>query len=258
MGRHRDPASRTGNITDRTHQRRFVAIKPGKPRAVNLPDDHPAFVEARTIFPSRVFHASVLPRLLKSGHNSRKTGKMVTKGKWRGMPIFTLTLEERATCPRTCRQWRDCYGRGMQYAERIIHDSVFEDRLASELDALNVLHPLGFVIRLHILGDFFSADYVHFWEGALIACPALRVWGYTSRSPFDKIGRELFRVTAEQWDRFAIRFSNGGFDTLCAEVVDSAEQTPHIICPAQTGKTDCCATCSFCWQSQKTIAFLRH
>jgi hypothetical protein len=28
--------------------------------------------------------------------------------------------------------------------------------------------------------------------------------------------------------------------------------------PAQTGKTDCCATCALCWHSDRTIAFLRH
>src|SRR5262249_24811065 len=30
----------------------------------------------------------------------------------------TLTLEERATCPTTCRHWRDCYGNKMHRAQR--------------------------------------------------------------------------------------------------------------------------------------------
>ena len=31
-----------------------------------------------------------------------------------------------------------------------------------------------------------------------------------------------------------------------------------ILCPAQTGATDCCATCALCWASTRTIAFRRH
>lgn len=245
--------------TDHTGQRRFVAFKPkGKPRVVRMPADHPAFVEGRTIMPKQVVHASLVPRVLKSGEWSRKTGKRVTKGRWKDMPIFTLTLEERATCPRSCPEWRTCYGANMPWAERIIHDDAFEMRLWDELQALNRKHPVGFVVRLHILGDFYSIDYVAIWEAALEHFPALRVFGYTARSPFEPIGRELFVLTNRLADRFSIRFSNGGFATGCAEVVDRAEDTTNIICPAQTGRTDCCATCALCWQSTKTIAFLRH
>lgn len=259
MSRLLDVNARNRANTDRTHQRRFVSIKPKEqPRSVNLAEDHPALVEGRTLMPNRVFHASLVDRVLKSGRWSRKTGKLVTKGRWRGFPIFTLTLEERATCPRSCAQWRTCYGRNMPFAERIIHDGVFEARLWSELEALDRLHPDGFVVRLHILGDFYSIEYVAIWEAALSIFPALRVFGYTARSPFEPIGRELFVLTNRLPDRFSIRFSNGGFATGCAEVVDRAEDTSNIICPAQTGKTDCCATCALCWQSPKTIAFLRH
>ena len=31
-----------------------------------------------------------------------------------------------------------------------------------------------------------------------------------------------------------------------------------ILCPAQTGATDCCATCALCWQSLRSIAFRPH
>lgn len=44
------------------------------------------------------------------GANNPKTGKRITKGLWAGMPIYTLTLEERASCPSYCHMWRDCYG----------------------------------------------------------------------------------------------------------------------------------------------------
>ena len=64
-----------------------------------------AILGGRTIYPSTV----VSPRefwALKSGANWRKIGGEVLKGKWRGFPIYILNLEERATCPASCRHWR--------------------------------------------------------------------------------------------------------------------------------------------------------
>jgi hypothetical protein len=80
----------------------------------------PAYRTGRTIFPERVFDPSEVKRVLKDGHQSRKIGKFVTKGPRRGWPLFTLTLEERATCPRSCKAWAFCYGNNMQAAERIV------------------------------------------------------------------------------------------------------------------------------------------
>jgi hypothetical protein len=69
---------------------------------VGLRQDHPAAVEGRTIFPRSVVGAADSPRLLVSGHNNSKLGKEVLRGSRAGWPIFHLTLEERATCPRSC------------------------------------------------------------------------------------------------------------------------------------------------------------
>ncbi len=237
--------------------RRFATPKP-KGARINLPSSHPASRDAHSLFPSRVFHASVLPRLLKSGENASKIGKVITKGKWRGFPVYTLTLEERATCPRSCQQWATCYGNNMHMAERIIGDEIFENRLWDELATLNDKHPAGFVVRLHILGDFYDQLYVDLWEGALDAFPALHVFGYTAHTHGSEMGDRLLSLATTRWARFAVRLS--GFDELNfgAVVVDRDEGTDHIICPAQSGGTECCATCGLCWQSVRTIAFLRH
>jgi hypothetical protein len=100
--------------------RRFESVKP-KGRGRSLAPTHAAVREARTIFPTTVNavdHPRV-KRILKGGENSRKIGKRVTKGRYKGFFIFTLTLEERATCPRTCEVFGACYGNGMPYAQRI-------------------------------------------------------------------------------------------------------------------------------------------
>lgn len=222
------------------------------------PFDHQA-IDGTTRFPSRRFPPSEVPRLLISGFNSRKIGKTVMKGKWKGFPIFTLTLVERETCPRTCKAWLTCYGNNMHYSRRIIAGPHLERPLWSELDALQRQHPRGFVVRLHVLGDFYSMSYVDFWRRALDNFPALRVFGYTARDPVnEEIGRHLGKLIVQKWDRFAVRFSGYGFSIYGAEIIEPGAKTPHVICPAQTGRTDCCATCAFCWQGRKTVAFYEH
>jgi hypothetical protein len=218
----------------------------------------PAFSTGRTLFPSRVFDPDEVGRVLKDGHQSRKIGKFVTKGKLKGFPIFTLTLEERATCPRSCLQWSGCYGNSMQAAERIVAGPVLEAALWDELAGLQQKHPGGFLVRLHVLGDFYSADYARLWHGALEAYPALHVFGYTAREPSGEIGQLICEMIGVWPERFHVRFSGWNGSRNGAVVIDSPGHTEHVVCPAQTGKTDCCATCALCWHSDRTIAFLRH
>lgn len=245
-------------------QRRFTSIKP-KGRGIDLLPNHPAVVEARTIFPTTVNDVGNprVKRLLKGGENSRKIGKTITKGRLRGCPIFTLTLEERATCPRSCAVYGACYGNGMPYAQRLKHGAEFEARLWDELEAKQARHPRGFLVRLHVLGDFYSVDYVALWAGALASFPALNVFGYTAREPESDIGAALAELVGYHGQRFAIRFSGHDGPTDGSVVIDDArhDHLPGtIICPAQTDESGerHCGSCGLCWQSQRTIAFARH
>lgn len=256
-----DPRRRYKSVSERYEYggalRRFVSIKPHGHR-VNLGPDHPAVAEGRTLFPSRVEDPDQRPRLLIDGHSSRKIGQKVMKGRWKGFPIFTLTLEERATCPRACAQWATCYGNSMNWARRIRHGRALEERLWEELAEKQRRHPGGFVVRLHVLGDFYSEDYAELWAEALEAYPALHVFGYTAHAPDSEIGAVISQLLGVHPLRWAMRFSGLDFPTDGAVVVDSEDETEHLVCPAQRGLTDCCATCALCWQTDRTIAFLRH
>ncbi len=237
--------------------RRFVGIKP-KGHRLHLSDDHPALVKGQSLFQARVEDQSERPRLLIDGHNSRKIGRRVTKGHFKGFPIFTLTLEERATCPSSCLEWKTCYGNSMNWARRIKHGPEFEERLWGELADKEAAHSTGFLVRLHILGDFYSVDYARLWAEALEAYPALHIFGYTARGPQTDIGQVICETLGVFPERFHVRFSGWSGPKNGAIVIDKAGDTGHLICPAQTGKTDCCATCALCWHSDRTIAFLRH
>lgn len=219
---------------------------------------HPAYRTGRSIFPSRVFDPDEVQRVLKDGHQSRKIGKFVTKGRYKGFFIYTLTLEERATCPRSCKAWAFCFGNNMQAAERIVAGPALEAKLWEELAYLQRKHPSGFLVRLHVLGDFYSVDCAQLWHEALEAYPALHIFGYTAREPSGEIGQLICEMLGVWPERFHVRFSGWNGPRNGAVIVERADQTEHVVCPAQTGKTDCCATCALCWHSDRTIAFLRH
>lgn len=230
---------------------------PKTKRQVTLAENHPAIKHSRTIYPSTLRDAHEVKNVLKSGENQRKLGKRVTKGWWKGFPIYALTLEERRTCPRSCEVFNVCYGNNMHLAQRMRAGKALEVALWAELGALNAAHPKGFVVRLHVLGDFYSVAYVKFWEQALDAFPALHCFGYTAWPLDVPIGRAVAELARDRWDRWAFRFS-GLHGPLYGSVVVDHDDGRYLVCPAQTEKTECCGTCGFCWQSNKTIAFLKH
>lgn len=218
--------------------------------------DHWAVRSGRAIYPGQVSK----PRMghLRPGAYYTKLGKRIEKGPWRGMPVFALTLEERATCPRECALYVSCYGNHMQWAKRSPHGPEFEIELWRELHVLNRKHPAGFVVRLHVLGDFYSVSYVDLWEAALDHFPALHVFGYSARKN-DEIGIAVKRLRDTRWARFAIRTS-ASRQTCGTVVIENVDDCPPgaIVCPAQTGKTRSCSTCGLCWHSQRPVAFVRH
>lgn len=225
--------------------------------ALELPPNHPAAVEGRSYFkkPARP-HRDGEP-LLKSGMNSRKIGAKVMKGPWSGMPIYTLTLEERATCPRSCEQWLTCYGNRMPWPHRHKHGPEMERQLEAELRRLQWKHPKGFVVRLHVLGDFYSLEYVRRWATWLDIFPALNVFGYTAWLPGTAIGDEIAALRDKRWDQFAVRTS-GGAAGMPRTIVSDKPEPGIITCPAETGQTQCCATCGLCWGTKRDILFLAH
>lgn len=222
--------------------------KIGKP--LTLRADHPAVIEGRTIFPSRVTDAA--ERVLKSGEHQRKLGSHVVKGRWAGMPIYTLTLEERATCPRSCQHWQDCYGNHMHFPHRHVAGELLEAKLQRELEFLAHENPRGFVVRLHILGDFYDPHYVYLWGWWMQTIPQLHVFGYTAREMGTSIGIALETVRDMFPQRWWVRWSERDKET------DLSTGDSGIICPVQTGKTDCCGTCGLCWSVDKPIRFLLH
>lgn len=222
-------------------------------KSLNL--SNPALSNATTIFLKQVKDPCDVKRLLQpatSNSKLSKSGTAITKGKWKGMPLYSLSLEERATCPKTCNQWTNCYGNNMPFANRIDHESKsFVSALGAEVEALSLKYPKGIVIRLHVLGDFYSTGYVNFWLKALKSYPNLKIFGYTHRLKTSMIGSAIEKLNrAGAW----IRWSDAGGEM-------SANCPPRkgdIVCPEQLSKTESCLTCMICASKVPSIGFLEH
>lgn len=255
-------------LGDDTTLTRFVKIKGehafGR-RQFALPGLEPmnrAAIEGRSKFSAKgVRDPADLPHVLVSGHSNVKIGRDVRKGPLRGYWIYTLSLEERATCPRTCHHWLTCYGNNMPYAKRVRHGAELEAALQVEIpQLLAVKGRVGVLIRLHALGDFYSVDYVHAWRLLLAQHPRLAVYGYTAWPPDSDIGLAVGAMNRAYPGRSFIRYSNGKLEQNCTVSIRTPDQAPAtaIICPEQVGKTAACATCGLCWHTQKNIAFIEH
>jgi hypothetical protein len=225
---------------------------------LNLKPGHKALTSGRTIFLQTVKNPTKVGRLLQPAVTNTKMGKgktMIVRGRWAGMPLYLLSLEERKTCPKSCQQWSNCYGNNMPFANRIDHEAgSFYATLSSELSALALKHPSGFVVRLHVLGDFFSVAYIRYWQKMQAKHPELRIYGYTHRYPGTKIGDAI-----EAWnspDRTWIRFSDRGGEMSAN--VGPAVRGDEIQCPEEVGLTESCLTCGLCWQTTRPIKFLEH
>ena len=197
--------------------------------------------------------------VLKSGDNNAKLGFKIESKRWKDKRLYSLTLTERDTCPIDCHHWDDCYGNNMPFAHRFSIDGL-TDKLRIEIPALLNKHKSGIVIRLHVLGDFYSPEYVAFWEEMLATYPTLCLFGYTARRVDSDIGKAIYLMNLRYGDRCVIRYSrNESFDTVGQSfAAEESFDGESFTCPEQTGKLDSCAACGLCWTVTKTVRFLSH
>lgn len=202
-------------------------------------------------------------RVLKPGSNNKKLGFGITAMKWRGKKLYSLTLTERDTCPKSCHHWDDCYGNNMPFAHRFKTEGL-EAKLRLEIDLLMAENTKGIVVRLHVLGDFYSVGYVEFWASMLQRWPKrLAVFGYTAREPHTAIGKRIADVGQAYPYSWVIRHSKSqeyeGTSLIGTRYAASEEfEGDCFTCPEQTGKLDSCADCGLCWSVTKTVKFLTH
>ena len=198
--------------------------------------------------------------IVKPASNNKKLSgtqklKVITKGRYAGLPMFKVSLEERKTCPKSCELWKDCYGNNMIWGHRIDHEHPeFYTILESELDLISKRSPLGFVVRLHELGDFFSTEYTSIWASYISKFPRLNIIGFTSRSEHSEIGGIIAEMNKNR-KRVYIRWSNTNKEM---GTTIGPKEKKNFRCPAETIEDSCCMNCTACWETDKLVKFTKH
>lgn len=204
--------------------------------------------------------------ILKDGKHNSKIGGTVMLGRLEGAPIRTLSLEERATCPRSCEHWRSCYGNNDQHATRWRHGDELMDRLEDEIDLL-ILENKQALIRLHYLGDFWSSAYVAWWADMITKHQGLHAFGFTAWKPGTEIGDMIARVRALYPQRFMIRHSGtcGKWGSFTIDLPTQKKTIGDAVtCPEQLDSMNGgdqsrhCANCAVCWSTAAAIVFVEH
>lgn len=229
---------------------------------------HPTIAAKRTNFPSTVVTSAETPRVLAHRLQGGKLGQRVSTGRWRGLKIYSVTLEERATCPSTCPEFRSCYGNNMPLARRHRLDRHLMARIDEEVADLTAKRGRGILVRLHQLGDFgqpenpeLALEYVACWRSLLHDHRKLHVFGYTAHPPTSRIGRAIDALNDDFPDQCRIRFSGhrigGGRGAF---VIERGEQPGKgaFVCLVENEKAKNCADCALCWQAAGDVAFWRH
>tara|TARA_R110000782_G_scaffold102791_9_gene190248 strand:- start:485 stop:1150 length:666 start_codon:yes stop_codon:yes gene_type:complete len=201
--------------------------------------------------------------VLKKGSNNAKLGFKVTSKKWKGKRLYSLTLTERDTCDNSCHHWEDCYGNNMPFAHRFSTVGLIP-KLREEIAILLAKHKEGVVIRLHVLGDFYSSEYINFWGDMLRDHPKLCVFGYTGLPPAGDLAEQIGFLNIFFPDKCVIRFSRN--EAYCKDpntlpdmyAADESFEGDSFTCPEQEGKVKSCAACGLCWTTTKTVKFLSH
>lgn len=219
-----------------------------------------------TIYPHTVKQPSAGETVLKDGKHNTKIGGDVLVGWLKGAPIYTLTLEERATCPRSCPLWRGCYGNLLNRSQRFAHGSALMFQIEQQLAEIAETHA-RFLVRLHVLGDFWSIEYVSFWRRMLFKHPGLHVFGFTAWGPETKIGSHITALRGALPERVWLRHSGrcGPWGSFTIDFPTERKTIGDaVVCPAQLDANEGsprrvhCGNCAACWSTDRAITFVEH
>lgn len=186
----------------------------------------------------------------------------ISKGNMKTGRIPAFSLPPEITCPGACKGCKDkCYAKKafrMYPGVRAAWEANYEaaealDHIPQIMDYLKKHKPRFF--RIHVSGDFFSAQYFTQWCGIAMACPGTRFLAFT-KSPASMLKamrpsnftlvRSIWGAKGERRGKYA------GF----AHTVLPGEDIPAdaLECPGN------CQTCNACWglAKGKAVAFRLH
>jgi hypothetical protein len=122
-------------------------------------------------------------------------------------------------------------------------------------------------VRLHVLGDFYSVEYLALWATLLRLHPGLYIFGFTAHRTNTPIGALISGLRESHHDRFCVRTSgtSGRWGSFTIDFpTEKARLGDAVVCPEQrdanTGghRNMHCGSCGLCWAVSAPIVFMEH
>ena len=174
---------------------------------------------------------------------------------------FTFSLPSKTTCPGAS-PWclKRCYAHRYEqrrpkcrkaYAGNL---TMTEDPEEFARKMIGVLPRIMKTFRIHVSGDFHSADYVRAWTRICRAFPQTRFWGYTRSWAVPHLAKDLAEL--RDLDNIQLFASTDPDMPLPPKgwrraFVQTDSRAAGILCSAQTQDKGNCQECGYCVRRRK-------
>ncbi len=112
-------------------------------------------------------------------------------------------------------------------------------------------------VRIHSSGDFFSKEYIRFWEDIIQQNPEVNFWAYTRSWAIEELEEEIKKLgeldnmkLILSWDETMTQPPDGFARSIVLssneEVILAANKKDEVVCPEQYSLVSGCADCGIC------------
>jgi len=171
---------------------------------------------------------------------------------------FTFSLPSKTTCPGASEWCREhCYSHKYERCRRACQNA-YEDNLALSRDTAQFVRIMTGVLprimpcfRIHVGGDFYSAEYVEAWQRICGAFPQVQFWAYTRSwvvaelcQPLDGL-RSLEHVHLFASTDPTMPLPPRGWRIA---FIETDSRSRGMMCKEQTDQEESCLACGYCFR----------
>lgn len=173
--------------------------------------------------------------------------------------VWTFSLPSLITCPGASEWCREhCYARKVErlrpncraYMRNLALSLVPDQLIEQVLEALPDDAP---VVRIHVGGDFYSAEYTESWQRICETRPDTQFWAYTRSWSIPNLQASLDKLRSlKNVELFASVDSDMPLppEDWRVAFIEGDSRVSGLDCPHQQGQVASCLDCGYCFRKK--------